>query len=292
MAALMLAYAGLGSYCLATALGQGTGAAHLGGISRSVAAAAAARVPETSGQPGAAGQAADSPDVSVAGKAHAANAFARALAAAMPARAEVLAAVSATAIGPAGSSGDHPQLASFVLDGNSATSWITHWYLTARFGNLKEGTGLVLDMGKTVTIRQVQLALGGIPGLRGADIQIRVGDSPRAWNQPPAAQITNAGGWVSCALPVPETGRYVQIWFTKLPLDSWGTYQEHVYGVTVHGSPAPGAQGAGHPRSAGWHDPGHGGPQGAGHHDGGGRSWGGGYGGGHGGGYGHHGHGR
>ena len=87
-----------------------------------------------------------------------------------------------------------------------------------------------------VTIRQVQLALGGSPGLWGADIQIRVGDSPGQWNFAPAAVATDVGGWVAPELRTPVTGRYVQIWFTKLPRDSWGTYQEHVYGVTVHGS--------------------------------------------------------
>jgi hypothetical protein len=254
----------------------------------------------TSGQRSAAVQAAGTreaaaPGAIVAVKAHAAKASARAGAAGPLPRAEVLAAVSATAIGPAGTSGDHPQRASLVIDGNSATSWITHWYETARFGNLKEGTGLVLDMGKTVTIRQVQLALGGSPGLWGADVQIRVGDSPSAWNPAPAAQYTDVGGWVGSELRTPATGRYLQIWFTKLPRDSWGTYQEHVYGVTVHGTPAPApaAHLASHPGSAGGQRPGHGGPRAGDHHAaGGGHSWGGGHGGGPGGGHGHHGHGR
>ena len=284
MAGLILAYAGLGSYCVATALGQGTGTAHPGGTSPALAAApgkgtatAAGEAPVTDSQRGAAPAA--TPGQVVAVKAHAAKAFARAGAAAPLPRAQVLAAVSATAIGPAGASGDHPQQASLVIDGSSATSWITHWYETARFGNLKGGTGLVLDMGKMVTIRQVQLALGGSPGLWGADIQIRVGDSPDTWNQAPAAQCTDVGGWVGSELRTPATGRYVQIWFTRLPRDSWGTYQEHVYGVTIHGTPAhltspPGS--AGGPRF------GHGGPHAGDHHaGGGGHFWGGGYGGGH-----------
>jgi hypothetical protein len=115
-------------------------------------------------------------------------------------------------------------------------SWVTHWYETAYFGNLQDGTGLVLDMGRTVTVRQIELALGGSPGFWGADVQIRVGDSPDFAGLAPVATANDVGGWVTTELGAPVTGRYVQIWFTKLPLDQQGTFQEHVYGITVHGS--------------------------------------------------------
>jgi hypothetical protein len=152
-------------------------------------------------------------------------------------------AVSAAAIGPNGAvDGDHPELAPYVIDQRSGMSWVTHWYETAHFGNLQEGTGLLLDMGKPVTIRQVQLALGGSPGFWGADLQIRIGDTPDLAGTTPVAMATDVGGWVSQHLGSAVTGRYVEIWFTKLPLDSWGTYQEHVYGIAVRGY-APAAHG-------------------------------------------------
>jgi hypothetical protein len=235
MAGLLLAYAGLGSYCVVSALGQATGPDHPDGVTRSVARAPGTAAQSQAAASAASGESAASSRAIVSGKAYAARVFARAQAAAAP-KVEMLTAVSATAIGPAGTSGDHPQIAHLVLDRNSATAWVTHWYASAHFGNLKQGTGLVLDMGRMVTVRQVQLALGGSPGFWGADVQIRVGDSPESWNFAPAAVSTDVGGWVSPELPSPVTGRYVQIWFTKLPRDSWGTYQEHVYGVTVHGS--------------------------------------------------------
>jgi microcystin-dependent protein len=287
MAGLVLAYAGLGSYCLVTALGNGIGPDHPQGVTRSVSTAvgkattdATAKAP-TGTRRGTAATAAIAESAAtstaiVTGKAYAAKAFVRVQAAVAP-KVEALTAISATAIGPAGANGDHPHIAPLVLDGNSATAWVTHWYQSANFGNLKEGTGLVLDMGQTVTIRQVKLALGGSPGFWGADIQIRVGDSPGQWNFAPAAVVTDVGGWVAPELRTPVTGRYVQIWFTKLPRDSWGTYQEHVYGVTVHGS-VPTSHTA---HAGGGHDGGNGGTGhgGAGH------------GGGHGGGHGHGGHG-
>jgi len=306
---------------VAFALGHGTGLDHAqGGVTRSVSTAPgkAATSSTAKAQPatrrgsaatavtaGSAEPAATSTAV-VTGKAYAAKAFARAQAAAAASKVAALTAISATAIGPAAASGDHPQIAPLILDGNSASAWVTHWYASAYFGNLKQGTGLVLDMGRMVTIRRVQLALGGSPGLGGADIQLRVGDSPGQWNLAPAAVVTDVGGWVAPELRTPVTGRYVQIWFTKLPRDSWGTYQEHVYGVTVHGSvPAAPATahttsriahaGGGHPAGGTRPGDGHlggghpGGNGGAGHGAGqGGAGHGGGYGGGHG----HGGHGR
>jgi hypothetical protein len=259
MAGLLLAYAGLGSYCLVSAVGHGMGPDHPQGVTRSVTTALgtspaipAARAPAVKAETGApqggaavaaVTQSAATSNAIITGKAYAAKAFARVHAAPTTPKVEALSAVSATAIGPAGGNGDHPQIAPMVLDGNAATAWVTHWYASAHFGNLKDGTGLVLDMGRAVTIRRVQLALGGSPGLWGADIQIRVGNSPGQWNFTPAAMATDVGGWVAPELRTPVTGRYVQIWFTKLPRDSWGTYQEHVYGVTVHGS-APAGSGS------------------------------------------------
>jgi hypothetical protein len=237
IAGLVLAYAGLGTYTVAVTLGNASakaGGSHPEGVTRSVAAAMSR--PMAGGGAGAAASA-DFPGTVAAAKSYAAEA-ARAQWAGQAASAEVLTAISATAVGPQGASdGDHPQRAAYVIDQHAAMSWVTHWYATAHFGNLKDGTGLLLDMGKAVTIRQVDLALGGSPGVWGADLEIRVGDTPGLDDTAPVATATDVGGWVSQDLQHPVTGRYVQIWFTKLPRDAWGTFQEHVYGVTVHGSP-------------------------------------------------------
>lgn len=245
IAGLVLAYAGLGTYTVAMTLGNDStkaGGSHPEGVTRSVAAAMSR--PMAGGGSASASASADFPGAVAAAKSYAAAA-ARAQWAgqATPPPAEVLTAISATAVGPQGTSdGDHPQRAAFVIDKHSAMSWVTHWYATAHFGNLKDGTGLLLDMGKAVAIRQVDLALGGSPGVWGADLEIRVGDTPGLDDAAPVATATDVGGWVSQDLQYPVTGRYVQIWFTKLPRDAWGTFQEHVYGVTVHGSsPAPAA---------------------------------------------------
>jgi hypothetical protein len=245
MAGLLLVYTGLGSYALVSTIGAGP--AHPEGVTRSVAIAlgnsahtsragtATAPQAPASGADNLWGNLANIKSASSASSASAGMVTAPAQPAMPPE--EVLTAINAVAVGPDGASdGDHPGLARLVLDQNSSMSWVTHWYETAYFGNLQEGTGLLLDMGRTVTIKQVELALGGSPGFWGADLQIRIGDSTDLAGLPPVASATDVGGWVTADLQAPATGRYLQVWFTKLPKDQQGTFQEHVYGITVHGS--------------------------------------------------------
>jgi len=145
---------------------------------------------------------------------------------------QALAPASVAAFGPAGlADGDDPQGAAQAIGGDPARPWISQWYATARFGALKQGTGLLLDMGRTVTVASVRLSLV----YSGADIQLRAGSKPiPAW-LPRVASASNAGGTVRLQPGSPVRVRYVLIWFTKLPPDNAGTYRASVYQVTVRG---------------------------------------------------------
>jgi hypothetical protein len=152
---------------------------------------------------------------------------------AVPARA--LTPASAKAFNPYGAGqGDSPQLAPLAIDGNPATAWHTDWYATARFGNLYPGTGLLVDMGRPVTITAARITLGRT---RGADFQLRVGAAPSLADLPPAVTAANAGGVVRLRLTTPARGRYVLIWFTSLPPDPAGTFQASVYDLQLEGRP-------------------------------------------------------
>ena len=147
--------------------------------------------------------------------------------------AQALIPVSAAAFGPYGAGqGDNPGHAALAIDSSAATAWRTDWYTTDRFGGLYRGTGLLLDMGRPVTITTVRITLGSIPG---ADIQLRVGAAPSLTDLPPVAGVANAGGAAGLTPGTPASGRYVLIWFTKLPADAAGTFQASVYGVSVQG---------------------------------------------------------
>jgi hypothetical protein len=138
--------------------------------------------------------------------------------------------VSAAAFGPGG--GDNPQLAHLVLGGNGGAGWHSDWYTSASFGNLYPGTGLLLDMGHPVTITAARITLGSAPG---ASLQIRVGAAPALPGMRTVAQAAGAGGVVRLRLSSPAHGRYVLVWFTRLPQDQSGNFQADVYHVSLEG---------------------------------------------------------
>jgi cytoskeletal protein RodZ len=145
----------------------------------------------------------------------------------------VLTPVSATAFGPGGTAGgDNPSQAAQAIDGSTSTFWPTNWYATATFAGLQPGTGLLIDLGKIETIDSVQLTLGATPG---ADLEMRVGDTPALADLTTVASASNAGGTVPLKPATPAQGRYVLIWFTQLPPDNSGTFQADVYNVSVQG---------------------------------------------------------
>ena len=147
-----------------------------------------------------------------------------------------MAAVSAAAFSARGGlgQGDDPQDAHLAIDGLRGTAWHTDWYTTSRFGNLYAGTGLIVDMGHPVTITGVRLTLGLAAG---ADVAIRVGDRPVLADMPPVARSAGHGGVIRLTLARPATGRYLLVWFTRLPPDPAGTYKAEIFGVSVKGHP-------------------------------------------------------
>ena len=144
-----------------------------------------------------------------------------------------LAVTAIAAFGPEGmSDGDHPGFASRAID-EGAQPWYSSWYLSPEFGDLQAGTGLLLDMGESVTVSSVQLILGGQVG---AAVQVRVGDTAALADLSIVAAATDVGGTVRLPAEIRASGRYVLIWFTALPPIGQGKYQVSVYDATVDGT--------------------------------------------------------
>jgi cytoskeletal protein RodZ len=141
--------------------------------------------------------------------------------------------VSVAAFGPGGTGqGDNPQLASLAVGGNAANAWNTDWYASPNFGNLQAGTGLLVDMGRPVTITSAQITLGSTPG---ADLQLRTGNTPALADLKTVATATNAGGVVQLRPAGSAPARYLLIWFTQLPPNNSGSYQAFVSGISLKG---------------------------------------------------------
>lgn len=151
--------------------------------------------------------------------------------------ATVLAPVSATAFGPGG--GDNAGQAEYAIDNNPGTDWTTDWYASAHFGNLSSGTGLILDMGKQVSVSSVKVTFGQMPGTHA---RVEVGNSDSGFT--PAgfttlAHTNDAVNTITFTGDKAVTGQFVLIWFTKLAQKqgSAGEFQADVFNVTVRGSP-------------------------------------------------------
>jgi cytoskeletal protein RodZ len=223
LAVLVLAVLGFATYKFVSGVGAGP---------------AAAASPRPSSPGGATNPSASAPAVqgsaaqSTSAQASASQASTSPAPSASPVPVQVLAPASVAAFGPAGrGDGDDPQRAALAIGGDRGRPWISQWYATARFGALKQGTGLLLDMGRPVTVASVRVSLVN----SGADIKLRAGSKPvPAW-LPTVARVSNAGGTAQLKPGAPVHVRYVLIWFTKLPPDNEGHYRASVYRITVQG---------------------------------------------------------
>jgi serine/threonine protein kinase len=130
--------------------------------------------------------------------------------------------------------------AKYAIDNNPSTFWHTDYYLTYPvFGNLKTGTGLILDMGKQVRLSQVVVQFAASCC---ADVEIEIGnnDTPVPSSLSTFTEVassTTAQGTTTFNVSSNATGRYVLIWLTRLPplTGSPGEYEAQIYNVVVHG---------------------------------------------------------
>ena len=152
---------------------------------------------------------------------------------ASPAANTLLTPVNATA-------SDNPAQAQGAYATNPAHAWNTQFYLNNPvFGGLKTGTGLLLDMGKPVRLSSIQLTFGPTAG---TNVTIEIGNQA---GLVPGASFTkiakekNAGsGTQTFQTNSSASGRYVLIWFTKLPplAGSGNKFEAFVSGAVLHGS--------------------------------------------------------
>jgi hypothetical protein len=130
--------------------------------------------------------------------------------------------------------------ARYVIAGSPGKFWHTSYYLNyPAFGNLKPGTGLILDMGRQVQLSQVVVQFGSSCC---AHVQIEIGNN----NTPSPATLstftvvqstTSAAGVTTFKVTSKKTGRYVLIWITYLPplTGASDEFEAQIYNVAVHG---------------------------------------------------------
>ena len=128
-------------------------------------------------------------------------------------------------------------LAKLAFDANRKSSWKSQLYATAD-ADAKGGVGLVLDLGTSQSISSVTVKFAN----SGTALRVGVGDSivsdPAQWQ----VLATAPAGKPRVTLRTPRAiaGRYILLWFPKLPPSSQQSdlHQVRVANVIVRGSPA------------------------------------------------------
>jgi hypothetical protein len=130
-----------------------------------------------------------------------------------------------------------PPRAGGVLE--PVAAWPTRHYPGGTLpGGTKKGSGLILDMGRPVSVSSIMITSGR---QRGADMSIEVGshDAPTAVTLSAFRTVGSAGdisGTCTIKVARPVRGRYVLIWFTKLPSADAGRFAAGTFSIVVRGS--------------------------------------------------------
>lgn len=141
---------------------------------------------------------------------------------------------------PQGTDGsENPDLVPLAYDGDPATAWETWQYEgSPEFGNLKDGLGLVVDLGPDTTITQFSVAFTGEPTSYSL-----YASAPGATEPPtdvtglgaPIRTVEGAGPSSRQRLEPTVTTRYVVLWLTSLPEESPNFYRGVVNEISFEG---------------------------------------------------------
>ncbi|MFF3316871.1 protein kinase family protein [Streptomyces sp. NPDC003035] len=133
---------------------------------------------------------------------------------------------------PGGDGAETPSEIGNAYDGDPSTSWQTSiYYGYSNFGRLKEGVGLVLDLGSVQQVSKVEVTFQG-----NTSVQLRTAPE-NASSQPatPDAYTTVASGsgaQVPLTATKPVKTRYVLVWLTDLP-SSGGGYRGKITDIKI-----------------------------------------------------------
>lgn len=145
----------------------------------------------------------------------------------------------ATDFDPQGEDGrENREQARLAIDGVATTGWQTSTYLgLPTLGGVKDGVGLVLDLGGLREVDSLRLRLAGEPTslvvYAASDDVTRTPRSRR--DLEPVATVDGVGTDASIALRSGIVTRYVVVWLTSLPEVETGVFRGEIRDVVVRG---------------------------------------------------------
>ncbi len=132
---------------------------------------------------------------------------------------------------------ESPAEAKLAVDGDMSTRWRTNRYLgNPKLGNLKRGVGLVVDLGRVVSVGSVKVSLSG--GGTNFDVRVPKSDAASVTTPPMTSdsrwtvvgKASNATKTTDVDLAAPVRTRYLLVYLTSLPREGGG-YRGGVYEI-------------------------------------------------------------
>lgn len=119
-----------------------------------------------------------------------------------------------------------------TVDGDDTTGWPTQEYTSPRFGNLKPGMGVLINLGKPQKVSAVNLKLSA----PGASVSIRYGDQDFGDHTQGDKQIAEDFEQAveprqleaTAEIPVEVEAQYVLVWITELPPYENGAFRVQI----------------------------------------------------------------
>ncbi|WP_328949476.1 serine/threonine protein kinase [Streptomyces sp. NBC_01220] len=132
---------------------------------------------------------------------------------------------------PLGDQSEKPKDIGHVYDGDATSYWNTDGYFTADFGKLKDGVGVVLDLGKVQQVGAVDVTfLGGT-----TSVELRTATSAEVPKLPTGFTKVAQGSGTKVALKPgePVQARYLLVWLTNLPPSDSGNFRGKISDIKV-----------------------------------------------------------
>jgi len=133
---------------------------------------------------------------------------------------------------PLGADGsEKPQTIDNVYDSDPSSYWNTDGYYSADFGKLKEGVGVVLDLGKVQRVGTVDVSFLG--GTTSVELRTTGGSTMPAGLAGFEKVAQGSGTQVSLKPAKPVQARFLLVWLTKLPPSSEGNFRGKISDIKV-----------------------------------------------------------
>lgn len=126
---------------------------------------------------------------------------------------------AATDFDPLGDQTEKPSEIRKAYDNSTATYWQTDYYLSADFGNLKSGVGIILDLGKVQQVGKVTVTFVGDTSVELRSANADAGSKPTSFD---AYTKVASGSGTTVELKPGKSfkSQYLLVWLTKLPLQA------------------------------------------------------------------------